>query len=1394
MKIKDLIGEAIKPTQVIQLRKFLKDEKGIKKEIEEITQYVITSEIKDNIEKSFTIISNFFSKQNVPEKTCFLIRGDFGTGKSHFLSFLALIFGRYSDVYRDQCWKKLSKFGIDINKFKILKDNDFLVVPIALQHYLREDFKKIIYQRIEEEFEKKFGKKILMSDETQILKWWEKKPETIRDYYLNLLDTNDRNRFNLVKNQNPKEMAEIILKAAKLAEDKPDIEMDDQIICQHLSQGINEINKPSSKPCLGTILLIDEFSEYLLAKRGNMSDPDSDKHRILLELQSLAELAKDYNIFMFISEQQSFKELTKLITKTRSRLIQLNLSMKLFGSIIDARILNEEIKQNNKHNIIQIYNDLKQFIPNSFPDKIPKHFSNIENYFFTCYPFHPLTIEISEKYLQELVSSERAAMSYAYEIIIRNMNEDAKSLITPDTLWDYFFENPNNIAEKFKSHYEFYNQAEKIFFNEKVETRKLQIFNKIIKILLLVSPTGYTVSELEQMVCEKNLGPFLKELYNLFQKNLYRNRLIEYNGKWSINLESEIVGLDQYYVNRLIKFINIEIIKVIIRCEVFNSILKSQVPESISICKIKSEWGAFVRSGYLEFINSNEDEIKYKYYSNLLNQPPIIEKNNLKYDDFAICALYPLEDEIRDFITFSESIEVSEDPRVILWVPDFLKKEELSALYEYISLNILYDDLKNSITEILKIARKIKEIEDILNTFRKEASQYQEKKQDILNSLRSKIDSKKSEILKLIYMKYFSNSNIYFQKEKIPLNFGGDDIENIIREIIKKPLEIAYPNYPKLGFKKLTGRTKTRIIISNLINSEKGIITVAKGKKEDIALNGIGVPLKIIKKISNNKYQFEINNDNIFYKKIKSLFKEYDVVSFSTVFKELRIRPFGLTQEIIELLIASLLFADYIEIVPERGENWTSANLVRFLESKTRIKLDKYKIKKGEIVSPAIWSFLLKLSEIIFEDNKIFQENIKNHSLTKKTQIQLWELLKKYDIERIKNVRSKLNDFIGSILENKTNDEIQKIITDLINDIDKYLIEVKNFKAINSKSGLEKYHEIFEKKYQDLEEFKNGWTKLKKIINFLEEDMETILKNYKFLCKVQTVKLAQEELAKKFNKIRSSLINNLNEIILNQAIRNEWITNFNFLYDMFIKEFTIKHAKFQINKSDFWKNYESSQEFKLLKDLCTIEIIKNQLLLTVDDLEKEVKKIRGKFCSNKGENFYRLMLTIENQLKCPQCNYEFNSIFDSQKKQSELKNKMIKSIQVGLSSILRATSLKIKEKKVKGIEIEISKEGYNKLNELIQLIKNFSEENIGKITNLFHDLLPFFQNLLKIEKPIVELKIQSLLEEIKKIGKIFSLEEFQNAIKNSFNQFKNSFLDINPDFKNKEVDFKIIVE
>ena len=58
--------------------------------------------------------------------------------------------------------------------------------------------------------------------------------------------------------------------------------------------------------------------------------------------------------------------------------------------------------------------------------------------FFDCYPFHPKTVELLMTTVFKYATKTRAGLSYAQEYIKKSSESDQNSIITPDSLYDYF--------------------------------------------------------------------------------------------------------------------------------------------------------------------------------------------------------------------------------------------------------------------------------------------------------------------------------------------------------------------------------------------------------------------------------------------------------------------------------------------------------------------------------------------------------------------------------------------------------------------------------------------------------------------------------------------------------------------------------------------------------------------------------------------------------------------------------------------------------------------------------------------------------------------------------------------------------------------------------------------
>ncbi|WP_456471816.1 hypothetical protein [Methanocaldococcus sp.] len=191
---------------------------------------------------------------------------------------------------------------------------------------------------------------------------------------------------------------------------------------------------------------------------------------VLTEVQSIAELSKDYNIFLFVVSHRTSLTSTKLseddIKKIKDRFIELHYEME---PVTTYHILESAIRKTDENMWKQLKNekitrDVKELIK-----KISKGNKDVEKVIENLFPIHPYSAYLSTYIARTLGSANRSVFQFLYDdnygfkkFISENPTENGGYFLICSYLWDYFkdiFENEyyekfGQILEKYKLYIE----------------------------------------------------------------------------------------------------------------------------------------------------------------------------------------------------------------------------------------------------------------------------------------------------------------------------------------------------------------------------------------------------------------------------------------------------------------------------------------------------------------------------------------------------------------------------------------------------------------------------------------------------------------------------------------------------------------------------------------------------------------------------------------------------------------------------------------------------------------------------------------------------------------------------------------------------------------------------
>lgn len=1299
MKVKDLI-EIIELETVIKLpQNFIESEKNYIKKI--LDTFVITDDVLNNLIRIFNSI-----KYN--QGGGFFLKGSYGSGKSHFLSIIGAI-AQYPDLA-----ETLSAKNNNLNEFiDCLKEKKFLCIKIPLVLFkAEENLEQIFYSAAEKELFYQSHTIILSDEKTTVENFLKYISDEIKNEFFDYLKSSNINFNSISINYQANLIKEYIGKnniPIKLFYSRE----------QAFEKLFNLINK---KIFDGMIILLDELSEFLRAK-PNQSLLDEDTRF----LQYLGELSQDKPLWIIAALQEDIREIVKIsdniFNKIKDRYkFRLNLTTHHIEELIDKRLV---VKKPGAVQVIEnYYNELKNIFAFAKIDK---------ERFLKLYPVANPTVIILDS-IASIFSKQRGIVDFIHYRIKGDdkrgikgiLEDDFKSLLTPDKIFDHF---ENNIQEYDESHpyyeivYKYYLRELPNFFKEESE-RELAF--RIIKLLILVkiSPTinDQSVKSIVNMIMYKfsEIDSILNYEYvyeNIIKTFIYQMSFISETKKE--NFYDNIISIDiDLNINKIIKN----------RCDL---ILKSIGAADDKVVK--------------DFLN--EFKLSFLPISDLYNREIIFDinfKNSLRKGYITLVDLFNLN---RDIIAkYNAALARNDlDFFIIIGIPflnirgdsfnkirelmNDLSKEIKSSFYFWIPSDISqneYEEFKNYYAYKMTLAR----VEAEGN---KKSEQITEFIKTKLNIIRKTI----TDILIKSYIKseFFFNDEIETIEESFLL-YG--QFTDIIKQTVHSLLSKKYPLFDKIrpSISNYNIEQLNRLIKYFF---REGSISFQNAQNYNILtiLEGLLIPLKLCEKKS-----------NIYYLKIQPAKSEILIdylekvqrtpVSVKELYNYFRKSEYGMTKEIFLLIIYSLFFVGFIQ--GKKNNRRISQDVLMNFDIDA---IDE--ISAGEIIDAEIQQ---KLYEIDF----IIDKSISKDIFTIDTQNKIWENiigLKRDFLPCLIELEMKLSELINySIFTNS------KFIGDLKISIKNAINILNNIKvSYNSNDGIES----FISNIDDVQAFQKDLNILDNFARFLKNYFQDYIFMHKYLNQIYLPD-TESELNNEKN-ILISKIEDIPEFMIDMKF-DEIKKEFFEFQSKYIELYTAQHKLFNSDENlQIIRDIKDSIEYDILSRFKGI-----QLLAVENDITKIEYLLKNFFDKNCRK------LNIEQLYALPPvCNCGYKIGTEPLKiRPAEIYELMQKGIKEYLLNLKNPAHYEKIFVYITGLKKINKNDIANKIEDIINLNAN---EPIDKINTklkylLSNEIIREINKSLIGETVIIERDVKNLLNIIE--GKCLSynqlLTEFQNWI------------------------------
>ena len=1067
-KIKDIIE--VPPVKTVIELATVRDSEGEKADQlnELLESFVVTDDIERNLRAILERIAN-----HADEGMGFFLTGNFGSGKSHFLSVLSLL------LQYPWAWKYLVSQNENLRQYEDkLKERKFLVVQIPLLEYRKTDsLEEIFWKSFEDTLAS--SKHRIFSPLAQSSYFLEQFERYIMPAHAREVNTFIQSKLSSrytwgVLRQESAEDAVMFAQEFLKGQGK---HIPFKLMLDRQNTWEKMINLLADHKFAGVIILIDELSEFLKSKPDNRALNEDTRF-----LQFIGEKSVHAPVWIVGALQEAIEKTGDISQVTFNKIKDryqrnLELSARHIRELINRRLIRKKGPE-----AISAIKGAYKILKNGFSDlKIS------EEDFIQIYPVHPETLNLLDVNTS-FFSQRRGVVDFIHyqtkgdpvRQIKGIMDEDYIQLLTPDKIFEHFsfrIREIVDISQYYQIYRDYFEKRIPLIFDDELDQ---QYALKLIKILMLlkISPVSETrtVRQLADMVLynctdlggdlnyeyihQQILGKLQTQASYIKVKHSQQDPLSDV---YYIDLESKTTDIIEHKKRDILLSLTNTDQRILDIA--FDQLVYGPLPlahlRGIYSERKNISWENTPRSGTAKLQNLLE--------INQSELDQIVEKLRTTEDDFVLYLATPFDvagqrEHFRRLLSLYNNDKFSLG--LIYWLPQELSDPaHIQVLKDFYAQHAIFAEYTADGT---KAAIEIRE------------------------NLKKAMEEKVIQVRDVIENAYFSG-NIYNSQGEIQgLDLSDSKLQNFnntLAKIIREPLNLLYASHihPEIEI-------STRRLISDLIDD-----FVRPGRADEInapharylktSIEGIALPLGLAKKRDNGyDLDVDVNKSPMLARIIELMPKKgsgetvsSSVVEYNWLYQQLRKSEYGVIAPIFELLIASLMRKG--QLVGYKSGAQVSISQIGFPISNYVQQLGQ-----GQLIDSELRWQLASISEAMLG------ERLQDFDVAKQEEI--WVRLCELKDKSIRNIAASRQELqiLGERLPSSAVDLTG--IVEGLNRIQGLFGEIRS--NLSSKEGIEHFLKMIPTKLSPDDDIRQLMGKAETIRTFVNEELQNLLsiRNY----------------------------------------------------------------------------------------------------------------------------------------------------------------------------------------------------------------------------------------------------------------------------------------------------------